>query len=145
MASIKVNTNSLSVKLKEAREEAEAAMLDKVRQVGTDAVQASPVDTGAFVESWSILPKGHGGGRSKSSKTPARRAVSGKLSAGQKQAIKQKHITQALLQDINTHGETIIARGGAVVRNRAPHGQVMKPRNGMTLGKILAIVKDKNS
>jgi len=137
---IKVNSQSLSVKLEAMERAAKEAAKAKVLKVASDAVQASPVDTGAFVESWSIVPKGSGGGRSKSSKAP------GRTGGQNKQAVKSNHIAKELTKDLTTHGESIITSGGAVVRNRAPHGPHMVPRrgNGMALGKILATVKDKN-
>lgn len=133
---VKVNSRSLSLKLEEAERAAKEAAKAKVMKVASDAVRASPVDTGAFVESWSIVPKGSGGGRSKSSK--------GKPRKQNRSAIQEQHIAQELPKDLAAHGETIISSGGAVVRNRAPHGPHMQPRDRMTLGNILATVKDKN-
>lgn len=122
-----VNSRSISAKLEALKEKAADAAGQKVLEIAQDAVQLSPVDTGAFVESWSIVPKGSGGGRMKSARTAARRAVSGKLSAGQKQAIREKH-KNVLVSDLNTHKETILSSGGAVIRNRAPHQPFVKPR-----------------
>lgn len=144
MIKLKANTKSISAKLQALREGAEEAALGKVLNAAQDAVQASPVDTGAFVESWSIVPKGSGAGRSKSSKTPARRAVSGKLSASQKQAIREKH-KNAIAGDLSKFREQILNLKGATITNRAPHGKHMQPRNGMTLNKILMYVVDRNS
>jgi hypothetical protein len=137
---VKVNSQSLSLKLDKLKEKANRKALDKVRRIGQDVVQVSPVDTGAFVESWSILPKGSGGGRSKSSKTPARRAVSGKLSEGQKQQLREKSKV-ALESDLAKFGEQILNLGGAVIRNRAPH-QPYVERKYNILG---AYVRDRNS
>lgn len=133
---LKVNTASLSAKIEALESSMEEKVLRKILKVGEDAVWASPVDTGAFVGSWSILPKGSGGGRSKSSK--------GKPRKQNRSVIQKQHISTELPKDITRHGKAILAKGGAVVRNRAPHAQAMKPRAGPNLGQILATVKDKN-
>lgn len=151
---LKVNSQSLSAKLELINKKAEEKALGKITKVGSDAVMLSPVDTGAFVESWSILPKGSGGGRSKSANTKARKAVSGKLSAGQRQAIRSAQVG-VLAKDVSTHREAILRGSGAVIRNRAPHQPYVKPttegegpgsgRGDANAGKrLLATVRDKN-
>lgn len=146
MIKLQANQKSISAKLQALSEAAHEAALGKVLEVGEDAVQASPVDTGAFVESWSIVPKGSGAGRSRSSKTPARRAVSGKLSSSQKQALREKAKGQ-LAEDLQKYKSQILSKEGAVVRNRAPHGDYMKPHpeNGLPLRAIIPYVVDRNS
>ena len=139
MITLKANEKSISVKLQALSDAAKEAALGMVLDVAEDAAQASPVDTGAFVESWSLLPKGSGGGRSKSSKTPQRRAVSGKLSAGQKQALREKSKRQ-LRQDLASKKEAIVSVGGAVIRNRAPHQPYVEARR-----QIIPYVVDRNS
>mgnify|MGYP003633676232 FL=1 len=46
---------------------AEDAIKDKVSEIVSDAVDLSPVDTGAFVESWQINPSGQRSSRARSS------------------------------------------------------------------------------
>jgi hypothetical protein len=151
---LKVNSQSISAKFKAIEERAEEVALDKIQKIGVDAVNLSPVDTGAFVESWTILPKGSGGGRSRSANTKARKAMSGKLSAGHKEAIRAKS-RATLAEDVQSSREAILSGGGAVVRNRAPHQPYVKPttegegpgsgRGDVNSGKrLLATVKDRN-
>lgn len=139
MIKLRANTQSISAKIEDMRAKAQAAALNKILSVAQDAAQVSPVDTGAFVESWSVLPKGSGAGRSKSSKTPERRAVSGKLTASQKQAIRDTH-KGVLADDLKKHRLTILKSGGAIIRNRAPHQPYVEARR-----QILPYVTDRNS
>lgn len=151
---LSVNEKSLSLKFEAIMDKAEDAAFDKVVAIASDAVALSPVDTGAFVESWSIVPKGSSGGRSRSANTRARRAVSGKLSAGQKQAIRTTQVG-VLTSDAHKHLDAIIKGSGAVIRNRAPHQPYVKPttegqgpgsgRGDANSGKrLLAAVRDKH-
>lgn len=127
-----VNTNSVSAKLEAAEKALGEAMLGKVTAAARTAVQASPVDTGAFVESWSVVPSGSGGGRSRSSKAPGRYS----LPESAKQAVKDEQ-KQVVASDVRKHSKVILEKGIAVIRNRAPHQPYIKQ-----WGTIVSTVRD---
>lgn len=133
-----LNEKSISLKFEKMLEKAESKAMEMVLSVGATAVNLSPIDTAAFVESWSIVPKGSGAGRRKSSKTPERLAVSGKISEGEKMAIKQRHIETALKSDMDKYKEQLVSSGGAVIRNRAPHADPVERKYGI----LSAAVRD---
>lgn len=82
--------------------------------IGSYAVQVSPVDTGAYVESMSFRPIGSGGGRMRSSdnKPP--------VPSGSKQDVKNGAKAE-LKSDLKAYKRDILAKGGAVLKNRSPH------------------------
>jgi len=71
-STVKVN-KTLQQKLDKAKGNIEEAIKDQLEHIANYAVAISPVDTGAYVESFSMLPAGQGGGRMKSSQTEKRR------------------------------------------------------------------------
>jgi len=91
-----------------------AAAEDKVRVVAEAivdyAVSISPVDTGAYVESFSVVPRGAGGGRMRSS--------NGRAKAPNPIAVQEQEAAR-LKSDLDNID--IIESGGFVLRNRAPH------------------------
>ena len=94
---------------------------DKLVSIGSYAVQISPVDTAAYIESFSIVPKGSGGGRSRTSR--GRR----KLSTPEKQGAKDEAKSQ-LIADISSIKESIVENGGAILRNRSPHSNIVEDK-----------------
>lgn len=87
---------------------------DKLLSLGSYAVQISPVDTGAYVESMSFRPVGSGGGRMRSSDNRV------PVPEGSKQDVKEAAKAE-LSNDLRAYKKDIIEKGGAVLRNRAPH------------------------
>ncbi len=71
-STVKVN-KTLQQKLDKAKGNIEEAVKDQLEHIANYAVAISPVDTGAYVESFSMIPAGQGGGRKKNSETEARR------------------------------------------------------------------------
>jgi mRNA-degrading endonuclease RelE of RelBE toxin-antitoxin system len=98
---------------------------EKLVNLGRYAVEISPVDTGAFVESWSLRPIGSGGGRSRTSRNkPSKDPVAAKEDA--------KRLIEG---DAVTYREQIIDRGGAVLTNRAPHAKEVEMKYH-TVGRV---------
>lgn len=64
-STVKVN-KTLQQKLDKANGNIEEAIKDQLEHIANYAVAISPVDTGAYVESFSMIPAGQGGGRMKS-------------------------------------------------------------------------------
>tara|TARA_R110002020_G_scaffold122066_8_gene277323 strand:+ start:333 stop:749 length:417 start_codon:yes stop_codon:yes gene_type:complete len=64
-STVKVN-KTLQQKLDKANGNIEEAIKDQLEHIANYAVAISPVDTGAYVESFSMIPAGQGGGRVKS-------------------------------------------------------------------------------
>ena len=64
-STVKVN-KTLQQKLDKENGNIEEAIKDQLEHIANYAVAISPVDTGAYVESFSMIPAGQGGGRMKS-------------------------------------------------------------------------------
>jgi len=119
------------------------AVKDKAVEAVTIAVKSSPVDTGAFVESWQVNPRGD---RTSLSRSSAGRTS---LPAGAKQA-KREEEKARLLSRIGSFDTDML--DGFTLTNRAPHipdindnprlktGE--KPKD--IFGNIRAILKDKS-
>ena len=86
---------------------------EKLVSLGSYAVQISPVYSGAFVESWSLRPIGSGGGRSRMSRADPTPNPEAKKEEGKAN----------IVGDANTYKDQILAQGGAVLTNRAPHAK----------------------
>lgn len=98
---------------------------EKLLNFGRYAVEISPVDTGAFVESWSLRPIGSSGGRSRTSDNRP-----------PKDYRAAKDEARALIEaDAVAYKDQIIERGGAVLRNRAPHAKEVD-RKYQTIGRV---------
>ena len=113
MSSIRINKASLDRKQKKLESFIEDRLEDTLVNIGTYAVQISPVYSGAFAESWSIRPIGSGGGRSRQSR-PER--------VPDAQA-KKEEAKGNIRSDAATYSEQILEQGGAELNNRAPHAK----------------------
>lgn len=101
---------SISASIRAEIDEIVEPQIKKVLQdVAHDAVTRSPVKTGAFVTSWSIVPAGSGAGRSRSSKNKPLANPEAKRS----EALGQLESDIAAL-DLTENKNTVL-------RNRAPH------------------------
>ena len=68
MFKFRVNEKSVSAKIENSEEFLELKAKALLEDLAKDLVTRTPVDTGAFAESFSVLPSSSGGGRSRSSK-----------------------------------------------------------------------------
>lgn len=115
---------------------------DKAVEAVTVAVSLSPVDTGAFVESWQINPRGDRTSRSRSS------AGRTSLPAGAKQA-KREEEKARLVSRIGSFDTDML--DGFTLTNRAPHIPYIDGNPNLKTGKrpedilseIRAILRDK--
>ena len=114
---------SLQQKMAALQFKADELVKDKLEAIADYAVSISPVDTGAYVESFSILPAGSGGGRMKSSETSARKSRSVKNNTASRQDFVTK-ATENLMADIQALNISDMVEQGNVkftLRNKSPH------------------------
>jgi hypothetical protein len=103
---------------------AEVAVKERLEKIANHAVDISPVDTGAYVESFSMVKAGQGGGRSRTSK--------GKLRQQNPEAKKQVAKEQ-LASDIakfNIAEDLATGQTKYTLRNRAPHARIVEDGEG---------------
>ena len=89
------------------------AIEEKLVSLGNYAVQISPVQTGAFVESWSLSPIGTRGHRYENSNNRPLKDNESAKAAGRSN----------IAADANTYKKQIVEKGGAVLANRSPHAR----------------------
>ena len=101
---------------------------EKLVSLGNYAVEISPVDTGAFVESWSLRPIGSSSGRRRQREgKPSKDTASAKADA---RRISRKSVGAAkadartnIATDAARFSDEIADKGGAVLTNRSPHAK----------------------
>lgn len=96
----------------------------KGEQIVSYAAAISPVRTGAYVESFSVVPRGAGGGRSRSSENRP------DLPAGAKDAKKQE---QASRLRAEVRAIDPLESEGFTLRNRAPHSTEVEAKDHVFL------------
>ena len=120
-------------------EKVEQRVMDKASDIVTDAVDQSPVYTGAFVESWQINPRGERSRRARSSagRTP--------LPEGAKEAKRETEKTRLLSRVASFDFSTL---DGFTVTNTAPHKKLIEenPRvyTGLKPSEIQAYLRNKH-
>jgi len=87
---------------------------EKLSSIAKFGIQISPIDTGAYVESFAIYPRGSR--QSRSRKSDDRR----KLLISEKQDKKEKEKARIGAASESIKSE-IISSGGAVISNQSPH------------------------
>ena len=106
------------------RNKAKEGIWSKGEEVVSYAAAISPIKTGAYVESFSVVGRGEGGGRSRSSDNkPA-------LSAGAKDAKKQDEAARLRAE---VRAVDPLEEGGFTLRNRAPHNTVVENKHNVFL------------
>jgi len=117
----------------------EKVVKDKASEIVTDAVDLSPVDTGAFVESWQINPRGEQSARSRTS------AGRPSLPDGAKPAKREEEKARLLGRVASFDLEQLT---GFTITNRAPHIDFIEgnPRlkTGLSPSEIQAVLKDRH-
>jgi hypothetical protein len=96
----------------------------KGEEVVSYAAAISPVQTGAYVESFSVVGRGEGGGRSRSSDN---RPI---LPAGAKDAKKQDEAARLRAE---VRAVDPLEEEGFTLRNRAPHNTVVEDKHNVFL------------
>lgn len=123
-----VNLSSTKAKIEKAEEKIKEELQEELTGIGNYAVQISPVYSGAFAESWSIRPRGSGGGRSRKSRPERVPDVQAK----------KEEAKGLIAGDIAQYIDQILERGGATLNNRAPHARAVDAKYG-----TVATVRDK--
>ena len=123
---IKVNS-TFKNKMGQLEQIAEEKVKDRLEDIANYAVAISPVDTGAYVESFSMLPSGQSGGRSKSSE--ARRA-SVKRGTASREQFTDIAITN-LYSDIEKFN--LETSNKVTLRNRSPHARYVEDKHGWSV------------
>ena len=120
-------------------EKVEQKVMEKASDIVTDAVDQSPVHTGAFVESWQINPRGERSRRARSSagRTP--------LPEGAKEAKRETEKSRLLSRVASFDFSTL---DGFTVTNTAPHNKFIEenPRvyTGLKPSEIQAYLRNKH-
>lgn len=94
----------------------------KGEEVVSYAASISPVQTGAFVESFSVVPRGAGGGRSRTSNNKP--ILADKAGKKQEEAARLRAEVRAI---------DPLEQNGFTLRNRAPHANVVEARHAVFL------------
>jgi hypothetical protein len=118
---------TLDGKIKQLKDLADEKVRDRLEHIANYAIFVSPVDTGAYVESFSMLPAGKGGGRSK--KSEARTASVKKGTASREQFAEKARSN--LYSDIK--GFSLETSDKVTLRNRAPHAQDVEDKHGWSV------------
>ena len=98
---------------------------DKLVRFANDAIEISPVDTGAFVESWSLVPIGSG---------PNRR-ISSEGKPSKDYTLAKSDARTNVARDAARLKDRIIKDGGAALRNGAPHAKEVDKKY-QTVGRV---------
>ena len=94
----------------------------KGEEVVSYAAAISPVQTGAFIESFSVVPRGAGGGRSRTSNN--RPEVADKAGKKQEEAARLRAEVSAV---------DPLEENGFTLRNRAPHANAVEAKHAVFL------------
>jgi len=106
---------------------AEERVKDELFSIADYAIAISPVDSGAWVESFSMLPVGQGGGRSKSSGARRTSVKKGTASRQQFTDIARSN----LYSDIEKF--SLETSDKVTLRNRAPHAREVEDKHGWSV------------
>lgn len=124
---VRVNQKSLSAKITKAEMQAEDKLKSKLVDIAEDLTTRTPVDTGAFAESFSVVPASSGGGRRKSSDNKP---------GNQDLATYRGIALSNMASDIE--GLQILENKSVSFRNRAPHAKQVDDKH-----EVFGAVKDK--
>jgi hypothetical protein len=120
-------------------EKVEQRVMEKASDIVTDAVDQSPVHTGAFVESWQINPRGERSRRARSS------AGRNPLPEGAKEAKRETEKSRLLSRVASFDFSTL---DGFTLTNTAPHSKFIEenPRvyTGLKPSEIQAYLRNKH-
>ena len=125
---VRVNEKSLSAKIKGLETQAEDQIKSKLVDIAEDLAIRSPVDTGAYAESFSVVPSSSGGGRSRSSSGRPRR---------QDSVTYQTIALSNMTSDIERL--QLLENRSVSFRNRAPHAGAVEDKH-----QVFGATKDRN-
>ena len=126
-------------KIEAINDKVEVEIKKKASEIVSDAVDYSPVDTGAFVESWQINPRGERSRRSRSS------AGRPKLPEGSKQGKRESEKSRLMSRVASFDFEQL---SGFTITNGAPHADKInknpKLRTGLSPSEIQAVLRHRH-
>lgn len=125
---VRVNQKSLSAKITKAEMQAEDKLKSKLVDIAEDLTVRTPVDTGAYAESFSVVPTSSGGGR---------RKISDNKPGNQDVSTYRSIALSNMTSDIE--GLQILENKSVSFRNRAPHAQQVEDKY-----QVFGAAKDKN-
>ena len=129
MLKMKINRKSVTTKLQNLEKEMEKEVKAEMRQIAEQILQRSPVLTGAYVESHSVVfPASSGAGRMRSSKNRPKTRDEAK----HKGIARDQMYSDIERLDLEQHGS-------ASFRNRAPHAGPVEDKH-----RVFESVKDIN-
>lgn len=114
-------------KMSSLETKAKEAVYSKGEQIVSYAVAISPVQTGAYVESFSVVERGASGGRSRTSNNKP--VLADKQSKKEEEAARLRSEVRAT---------DPLESGGFTLRNRSPHANVVEDNH-----KVFARTKDR--
>ena len=118
---------SLDNKIEQFEDLVDEKLRDRLEYIANYALAVSPVDTGAYVESFSMLPAGQGGGRSKMSEARTASVKKGTASRQQFTDIARSN----LYSDIERF--SLETSDKVTLRNRAPHARDVEDKHGWSV------------
>lgn len=127
MARVKVNYLSVKAKFNKALDEIEGDAKDKLKDVALDLSVRSPVDTGAYASSFSVVGSGSRSTRSVSSEG---RPVNQDVGAYQELAFRT--------MESDIEGLDIKKSGRVQIKNGAPHAPLVEAEH-----QVFAVIKDR--
>ena len=126
-SSVKIDEAAIARKIEAAKTSILEEVKNEFKAIARDAVRFSPVDTGAFVTSWSFETGKSGRPRGKSSLNRPRR---------QDEIKKREEGLQNLLSDIDKIPD-LESTKVAVLRNGAPHAEYVDSGDSEQVGHII--------
>lgn len=124
----RINEKSISAKIEKAMLEMEGEVKRRLVGIAEDLVTRTPVDTGAYAESFSVVPAGSGSGRMKTSRGRPRNQ-----DLGTYRGIALQNMTADI------EGLQLQANRSVSFKNRAPHAGKVE-----SLYHVFGAVKDIN-
>ena len=109
-------------KMDQLRNDTKEKVWLKGEEIVSYAAAISPVQTGAYVESFSVVPRGAGGGRSRSSNNKP--IVADKAGKKQEEAARLR----AEVRSVDPFEDV-----GFTLRNRAPHNKAVEAKHAVFL------------
>lgn len=111
--------NSFFNKIKQTEELLEEEAKELAYKIIDTTVNSSPVDTGAYMDSFSIVPRGSSGGRSRTSRGKPRNQPWEPYASAAKSRLRASVAAMTLSEN-----------GGFTLVNRAPHARFVEFGNG---------------
>jgi hypothetical protein len=124
-SSVRIDSNGLKNKMKRLEDLIGDSVEEQIMSLASYGVQISPVQSGAYVRSFQVNPRGSRAGRRIDSST-----LTKLTSPAAKQDAKEDAKAQ-VRADVVNKGKAIIESGGVTITNFAPHSRIVELRHGV--------------